>query len=86
MSTLIQRCKKLINRNLNYYRVGKPEGGALTPCNYSRVQLEELFFPGKDSTNEKPWALCLLSPPNFLFPPKRAAPSLALGRLACGSS
>lgn len=85
MSTLIQSCKKLINRNLNYYRVGRPEGGALTPCNHSRVQWE-LFFPGKDCTNEKPWDLCLLSLPNIIFPSIGAVPSLALGRLACGSS
>ena len=44
MSTLIQSCKKLINRNLNYYRVGTPEGGALIPCNHSRVQLGNSSF------------------------------------------
>ena len=44
MSTLIQSYKKLINRNLNYYRVGRQEGGALTPCNNSRVQLGNSSF------------------------------------------
>ena len=27
------------------------------------------FFPSKDSPNEKPWILCLLSPPIFLSHP-----------------
>ena len=30
------------------------------PCDYRRAQQEEerlLFFPGKDSANEKPWTL-----------------------------
>ena len=45
-------------------RVGRSEGESLTPYKNSRAQQEEervLFFPGKDSANEKPWTLCLLS-------------------------
>ena len=45
-------------------RVGRSEGESLTPYKNSRAQQEEervLFFPGKDSDNEKPWTLCLLS-------------------------
>ena len=49
-------------------KVGRPEGGALTPCEDSRAQkAERLFlFPGKDSVNEKPQTL-YYSPPTFLF-------------------
>ena len=41
-------------------RVGRSEGESLTPYKNSRAQQEEervLFFPGKDSANEKPWTL-----------------------------
>ena len=41
------------------------------PCDDSRAQQEEeklLFFPGKDSANEKPWTLCLLQPCQLPFP------------------
>ena len=45
-------------------RVGRSEGESLTPYKNSGAQQEEervLFFPGKNSANEKPWTLCLLS-------------------------
>ena len=35
-------------------------------CDHSRARQEEerwFFFPGKDSANEKPWTLCVLSLP-----------------------
>ena len=40
-------------------RIERPEGEVLTPCRDSRAQQEEerLFFPGKDSANEKPHSL-----------------------------
>ena len=45
-------------------RVGRSEGEFLTTYKNSRAQQQEervLFFPGKDSANEKPWTLYLLS-------------------------
>ena len=64
-------CKRLIKQKPQLNRVGSPEGGAPTPCDDNRVQQEErrLFFPGKDSANEKPWNLCLLQPSQLPFPP-----------------
>ena len=62
------KSKKLINRNL---KKGRPEGGGLMPYDYSRAQHKAdrlLFFPGKDSANEKPWILCLLEPSQVPFP------------------
>ena len=50
-------------------RAGRPEGGALMPCHYSRAQQQEerlLFFPGKGLADEKP-GLCLLCPSQLLF-------------------
>lgn len=39
------------------------------PCEDSGAQQEEdtLFFPGKDSANEKPCTLCLLQPSQLPF-------------------
>ena len=44
------------------------------PCDDSRAQQEEerlLFFPGKESANEKPWTLLCYNLPNFLFLPTK---------------
>ena len=50
-------------------RGGRPEGGALMPCDDTRAQQEERpFFKGKDSAKEKPWILCLLQPSQLPFP------------------
>ena len=55
-------------------RVGRPEGGALSPCYSHRPQQEEErlpFFPGKDSANEKPWnSLFTVALPTSFFPYK----------------
>ena len=62
------KSKKLINRNL---KKGRPEWRGLMPYDYSRAQHKEdrlLFFPGKDSADEKPWILCLLEPSQLPFP------------------
>ena len=48
-----------------FSRGGRPEAVALKPCADNRAQQEEersLFFPGKDSANDKSWTLCLLEP------------------------
>lgn len=48
-----------------YNEVERLEWEALMLCKNSRPQQEEervLFFPGKNSANESPWALCLLQP------------------------
>ena len=53
-------CKKLINRNL-IQRKSRDQKGEL--CDASEAQQEEarvLFFPSKDSANEKHWTLGLL--------------------------
>ena len=60
-------------------RVGRPEGGALMPCDDSRAQ--EDSFPGKKS----PGPFVYYSPPNFLFLSIKASPSLAVGGFARGS-
>ena len=58
-------------QKLQLNRIGRPEWGALTLCNNSRVQQEEeklLFFPGKDSADENPWTLFIISFPISFFP------------------
>ena len=60
-------CKKLMNRNL-IQRKSRDQKGAL--CDPSEAQQEEarvLFFPSKDSANEKHRALGLLQPSQLPF-------------------
>ena len=61
--------KRINKQKPQLNRVGRPKGGALMLCDDSRAQKEDkrLLFPGKGSANEKPWTLCSLYPPNFLF-------------------
>lgn len=51
-------------------RVGRPTGGALMPCDNSRLQQEEgrLFSAGKDLASEKSWTLFIISPPQLISP------------------
>ena len=69
----IQFCKKKKDKQkpqLN--RDGRPEREALMPFDKNRAQQEKeriLFFPGKDSANEKPWTLCFLQPSQLPFSP-----------------
>ena len=70
----LDQTKKILKKNnkqkpqLN--RVIRPEEGALSACDDSRTQQGEerlLFFPGKDSVNEKAWTLFYYGPLNFFF-------------------
>ena len=65
-----RKCKNNKNKQkpqLN--RVRKSEVGGLRSPTKSRAWQEKrlLFFPGKDSANEKPWTLCSLQPSQLLF-------------------
>lgn len=58
-----------MNRNLSWVR--SPEAGGLTPCDCGGDQQEEeilLFFPAKDSAEEKTYTHCLPQPVQLLFP------------------
>ena len=59
-SSKCQCCLKKKKKIEISVRVGRPEGGALTPYNYGRAQEGRLlFFPDKDSAREKPCSLLL---------------------------
>ena len=61
---------KINNQKSHFTRIGRPEGGALMPCDDNRSQQEEetsLFLPSKDSPNEKSWKLCLPQPSQLVF-------------------
>ena len=68
-------------------RAGRPEGRADMPWDHSRAKQEEerlLFFPSRDSANEKPWILCLLQTPPASFSLLKYASSPVTWELACG--
>ena len=60
----------------------RPKLVALLHLDNSIAQQEEerlLFFPGKDSANEKSWTFVYSSPPEFLFPPIKEFSSPCFG-------
>ena len=72
---ILPQFKKTVSVKINTQkpqlnRISRPGRKAFMPCNNRAHQEQEshLFFPGKDSANEKPWTLCYLNPPTFLFP------------------
>ena len=76
--------KIFINKQKSQWnRLGRPNWWVLKPWEDSGAQQGEdrLFFPGGDSASEKPWTLCWLSPPNFLFPFVKVAPFLRLSQV-----
>ena len=67
--------------------VRRTEGGTLTSYDGNTTRQEEnsIFFPGKDSANEKPWILGLQQPSQLPFPLyKRASLPLPFRGLAGG--
>ena len=67
-----EACKNLINRNLSEVELGDQKGELSHPAMIAepkRKKTRLLFFPGKDSANEKPQTHCLLQPSLLPFPP-----------------
>lgn len=66
MCILVRACllTKVINRNLSLKQLGDQKRELSCPIKIA----ESNFFPGKDSANEEPGALCLLWPSQCPFP------------------
>ena len=63
----VDLCKKINKRKPQSSRVRKPDMGHSLLWQQSPIGRKILFFPGSNSTNEKPWTL-LLQPSQLPFP------------------